>query len=209
MQRLTPFVAMCLVLAACADSENRTVKDTAPQPGRDTVRPLDDTVASTPGTDTATAGTPDCSVLSRTIPPLKQRRRVSQDLAELRYCGIDSFDYVYIVPNLFYSWASENEVAGKKMQYGDFISHLHDFHETESYTQLRERVKTLDSLRTVPFELKRLHAMKPVLGGLGFTEREWNMFSGFAATYPVPAGRKFTWGDMLDEFEKHNTPSPE
>ena len=152
---------------------------------------------------------PDCSVLKRLVPPSSMKEQTRRDLAELRLCRIDSFDFLYIVPNLFERWANEKEVQGEKVTYTDFVKHLEEFKTTDSYVQLRMRVSTLDSLRTVPFEQKKLHTLKPVLGRLGFTEEEWRMFAGFASTYPVPPGKSFTWGQMLDEFEKYSNTAPE
>ena len=147
----------------------------------------------------------DCSVLRRRIPDeKKQQEQIKSDLEELARCSIDSFDFIYVVPNLFPGWVSENHVQGfDTVTYGDFLNHLKEFKTTTAYVQLHERVNTLDSLKSTPYEPKKLYAMKPVLGKLGFTEPEWEMFYGFAGTYPIPAKRTFTWGDMLDAFDKY------
>ena len=147
----------------------------------------------------------DCSVLRRRVPSARQKEQLSRDLLELSHCGVDSFDYIYVVPNLFPGWMSENQVQGNdSITYGDFLKHLAEFKKTNAYVQLHDRVNTLDSLRSVAYDSKRVYYMKPVLGRLGFTEPEWEMFLGFSRTYPVPKKGIFTWGDMLDEFEKYS-----
>ena len=145
----------------------------------------------------------DCSVLSRKIPGESQQEAIRTDLRKLIHCGIDSFDFLYVVPNLFPGFVSENHVSGKKVTYGDFVTHVNEFKSTESYFQLHARVNTLDSLRTVRFDVNKLYTMKPTLGRLGFTEPEWEMFSGFARTYPVPKKGFYTWGDLLDAFDTY------
>jgi hypothetical protein len=66
---------------------------------------------------------------------------------------------------------------------------------------------SLDSVRSLPFDANRIEAMRATFGKLGMTEGEWNAFSGFARTYPVPENAKtvFTWGDMMDAFESYYT----
>lgn len=151
----------------------------------------------------------DCSVLHRRVPNAKNQEAIRKDLNELQHCGVDSFDFLYVVPNLFPGWLSENQVQGiDSVTYGDFMKHLTEFRKSPAYYQLHERVTTLDSLRTVAYDAKRVYYMKPVLGKLGFTEPEWEMFLGFSRTYPVPKGN-FTWGNMLDEFEKYSSKSPQ
>ncbi len=145
----------------------------------------------------------DCSVLSRKIPGESQQAAIRSDLGKLIHCGIDSFDFLYVVPNLFPGFVSENHVSGKKVTYGDFVTHVNEFKNTDSYYQLHVRVNTLDSLRTVKFDVNKLYTMKPTLGKLGFTEPEWQMFSGFARTYPVPKKGFYTWGDLLDAFDSY------
>jgi hypothetical protein len=151
----------------------------------------------------------DCSILRKRVADEKNQTQIKNDLNLLCACAIDSFDFLYVVPNLFPAWLSEKRVQGNdSVTYGDFVAHLKEFQKTDSYYKLHVQVETLDSLRTVAFDSKKIYTMKPVLGRLGFTEQEWNMFSGFAATYPVPKQKKvFTWGDMLDAFDKYN-PSP-
>lgn len=145
----------------------------------------------------------DCAVLNRSIPADSMQSTIRKDLAQLIHCGIDSFDFLYVVPNLFPGFVSENHVAGRKVSYGDFVKHVNEFKSTEAYDQLHMRVTTLDSLRSTKFDHSKLYTMKPTLGKLGFTEPEWDMFSGFANSYPVPKGGKFTWGDMLEAFDKY------
>lgn len=66
---------------------------------------------------------------------------------------------------------------------------------------MHAKIKTLDSLRSKPFDIHKVYAMKPTLGKLGFTQTEWEMFSGFAKSYPVPK-RCFYLGEMLEAFDK-------
>lgn len=145
----------------------------------------------------------DCSVLAKAIPPETEQEQIRRDLGKLIHCGIDSFDFLYVVPNLFPGFVSENHVSGKKVKYADFIKHLDEFKTTESYFQLHQRVSTLDSLRTIKFDVNKLYTMKPTLGKLGFTGPEWEMFSGFAKTYPAPKTGFYTWGDLLDAFDTY------
>lgn len=145
----------------------------------------------------------DCSVLNQRIPSDTAQNQIRNDIAKLMHCGIDSFDFLYVVPNLFPGWISEMRVSGnKKATYADFVNHVNEFKSTEAYPQLHIRVETLDSLRSTKYDATKLYASKSVLGRLGFTEPEWQMFSGFAKSYPIPKGR-FTWGDMLEAFDKY------
>jgi hypothetical protein len=205
------FPAILLTIFLLNGCTDEPVKE-APAPDSGITQPADtaqpaDTVAI--DTTSKTNGTYDCSVLRRAIPDVKYQKQISRDIAQLKLCGVDSFDFLYVVPNLFPGYASENQVAGKTVTYGDFVSHLNDFRKTNAYYELHMRVVTLDSLKTVPFESKKIYSMKPVLGRLGFTEQEWNMFSGFVRTYPIPEKQVFTWGDMLEEFEKYNNTAPQ
>ena len=145
----------------------------------------------------------DCSVLAKLIPRETEQEVIRRDLGKLINCGIDSFDFLYVVPNLFPGFVSENHVAGKKITYSDFLKHLNEFKTTDSYYQLHQRVNTLDCLRTIKFDVNKLYTMKPTLGRLGFTGPEWEMFSGFARTYPAPKKGFYTWGDMLDAFDTY------
>jgi hypothetical protein len=146
-------------------------------------------------------------VLNKIIPGESEQTVIRADLGKLIHCGIDSFDFLYVVPNLFPGYVSENHVSGKKVTYGDFVKHVDEFKTTDSYRQLHARVYTLDSLRTVKFDVTKLYTMKPTLGRLGFTEPEWQMFSGFARTYPVPKKGFYTWGDLLDAFDTYKPKS--
>jgi hypothetical protein len=153
-------------------------------------------------------GNKNCAVLYRNLPNLTDTLKVQTDLSELLNCGVDSFDFLYVVPNLFPNWASEKQYGSRvSATYGDFVKHLNEFRTTDSYVALKQRVVTLDSLRAAPFDKKKLYSMKPVLGKLGFTEPEWNQFSGFVNTFPIPDKKKMTWGDMLEEFEKYRPSS--
>lgn len=149
--------------------------------------------------------THDCSVLKKRIPPDSALEQLQYDLDELSFC-VDSFDFKYVIPNLLASWMSEERVKGNNsITYGDFVKHLNEFKTSEAYAQLHEQVMTLDSLRALPFEVNKLQLMRATFGKLGMTEPEWNAFSGFARTYPVPENAKtiFTWGDMMDAFESY------
>jgi hypothetical protein len=145
----------------------------------------------------------DCAVLNRKVPDDTNQNQIRRDLSQLVHCGVDSFDFLYVVPNLFPGFVSENHIQGKSVTYGEFVKHLNEFKGTPAYAQLHMRVSTLDSLRSTPFDASRIFAMKPTLGKLGFTEDEWDMFSGFANSYPVPKKGTFTWGNMLEAFDKY------
>lgn len=208
MQRLLLILLTGIFFTACtSDPKDDGLKDTA----RDTITVVSDTIpGDTLVSDSGKTQTViyDCSVLRRKIANLKNSNQIRRDLSDLSHCGVDSFDFLYVVPNLFPSWAGENAVKGNdSMTYRDFVDHLNEFRKTEAYYDLHARVQTLDSLRSVPFEVKKIAYMKPVLGKLGFTEPEWQMFSGFARTYPVPS-KNFTWGDMLEAFEKYSSTAP-
>ena len=147
----------------------------------------------------------DCSILTRKLPADTASRTFGEDIRQLYGCGVDSFDLVYVVPNLLPGFAGEQYIAGNtSATYGDFVKHLNEFKLTEAYAQLHVQVKTLDSLRSVSFNALQLPNMKPTFGRLGMTEPEWQQFSGFARTYPVPQNGVFTWGDMLNAFETYS-----
>lgn len=151
--------------------------------------------------------THDCSVLRKKIPSDSALEQLQYDLDELSFC-VDSFDFRYVVPNLLASWISEERVKGTRgITYGDFVKHLNEFKLTPAYAQLHDQVMSLDSVRSLPFDANRIPAMRETFGKLGMTEGEWNAFSGFARTYPVPENAKtvFTWGDMMDAFESYYT----
>lgn len=201
MRRLFPAFLFLLFAFSCTS-------DTETKPGTDSVR--DSSLVNNFPIDTfhvdsgSTSHTYyDCSVLSKTIPPDTDQEAIRRDLAQLIHCGIDSFDFLYVVPNLFPGFVSENHVSGKKVSYAEFVKHVNEFKSTEAYYQLHQRVQTLDSLRTTKFDQSKLYYMKPVLGRLGFTEPEWEMFSGFARTYPVPKKGFLYWGELLDAFDKY------
>jgi hypothetical protein len=208
MHYLFAFLFVFVLASSCTDepSQHKSGDDSMI-----TITGNDTNSVAADSSDTAqTAGKYDCSVLRRRVPSAKQKEQLSRDLLELSHCGIDSFDYIYVVPNLFPGWMSENQVQGNdSITYGDFLKHLAEFKKTNAYVQLHDRVNTLDSLRSVAYDGKRVYYMKPVLGRLGFTEPEWEMFLGFSRTYPVPKKGIFTWGDMLDEFEKYSNQNPQ
>ncbi len=145
----------------------------------------------------------DCSILKKKIPADTELDQMQFDLQELKFC-VDSFDFRYVVPNLMSSWLSEERVSGNtSITYNDFVKHLNEFKTTEAYYQLHAQITVLDSLRSTPFSANRIDAMRGTFGKLGMTEPEWNAFSGFARTYPVPDKAVFTWGDMMDAFESY------
>lgn len=145
----------------------------------------------------------DCSILKKKIPGDNELDQMQYDLQELKFC-VDSFDFRYVIPNLLSSWLSEERVKGPStVTYNDFLKHLNEFKTTEAYYQLHEQISTLDSLRASPFDASKIAAMRPTFGQLGMTEQEWNAFSGFARTYPVPEKANFSWGDMMDAFESY------
>ncbi len=147
----------------------------------------------------------DCSILKKKIPADSALEQLSYDLDELAYC-VDSFDFVYIVPNLLASWLSEERVKGTQgLTYNDFILHMNEFKSTPAYAELHERTMTLDSVRSLPFDATKIQTMQATFGKLGMTGPEWNALSGFAKTYPVPdkSQKIFTWGDMMDAFETY------
>jgi hypothetical protein len=201
MRRLLPAFLFLLFAFACTpDSPVKTGKDSLP----------DSALVNNSGIDTfhvdsgsTTQTYYDCSVLNKKIPSDSDEQVIRHDLAQLVHCGIDSFDFLYVVPNLFPGFVSENHVSGKKVTYGEFVKHVDEFRTTDAYRQLHQRVETLDSLRHSRYDHAKLYMMKPVLGKLGFTEPEWEMFYGFANTYEVPKNRHITWGELLDEFDKY------
>ncbi|MBI3511948.1 MAG: hypothetical protein HY064_14915 [Bacteroidetes bacterium] len=148
----------------------------------------------------------NCSVLKRRIPDEKNEVQIKTDINDLSHCGVDSFDLLYVIPNLFPGYVNENHIQGfDTITYGDFLKHMNDFKATPAYAQLHEKVKTLDSLKATLYDPHKLYTMKPVLGKLGFTQEEWDMFSGFATTYPIADKKTFTWNDMLNAFDKYSS----
>ncbi|MDQ3110664.1 MAG: hypothetical protein M3R17_12290 [Bacteroidota bacterium] len=202
MRQLLPFCLFFMLLCSCTSDPDTKTR------GTDSV--IDTTLITNNFTDTfrvdngdTTQTYYDCSVLSRIIPAETEQATIRNDLNTLAHCGIDSFDFLYVVPNLFPGFVSEKQVSGKKPTYGEFVKELNEFKTTDAYFQLHTRVVTLDSLRSTKYDKTKLYAMKPTLGKLGFTGPEWEMFSGFARTYPIPEKGRFTWGDMLEAFEKY------
>ncbi|HET6993318.1 MAG TPA: hypothetical protein VFJ43_18430 [Bacteroidia bacterium] len=196
---------LSIVIALICSCTNDQVVDHS---GKDSIPDTANTVANNNDTFHVDSGNVsntyyDCSVLNRKIPADSNQKQLRNDLAQLVHCGIDSFDFLYVVPNLFPGFVSENHVQGKTITYGDFVKHVNEFKASPAYAQLHTKVQTLDSLRSTPFDVTKVYAMKPTLGKLGFTEPEWEMFSGFAQTYPVPKKGVFTWGNMLEAFDKY------
>lgn len=211
MSRLFPLLFFTWFIAGCTP-EDKPVNTV------DTTKHDSDVIADTAHHDSTavindSSGTPvkvyDCSILRKRIPKLENDAQIQKDLATLSHCGIDSFAMEYIVPNLFPGFVNEKQIAGNdSLTYNDFMKHLREFEMTDAYVQLHAHVRTLDSLRLVKYDVKKLYVMKPVLGQLGFTADEWAMFEGFVKTYPAPS-RNYTWGQMLDDFEKYSSKNPE
>lgn len=208
MHRFRFFILITVFISACtSDPKDDGKIDSA---GDSVLTRTDTTNRDTIHSDSGSAQdlNYDCSVLCRRIANLKKSAQIQRDLSDLAHCGVDSFDFLYVVPNLFPAWAGENAVQGNdSLTYNDFVDHLNEFRKTDAYYDLHTRVNTLDSLRAVRFDVRKIYTMKPVLGKLGFTEPEWQMFSGFSQTYPVPS-KNFTWGDMLEAFEKYSSTAP-
>ncbi|HEU4718778.1 MAG TPA: hypothetical protein VFU15_13130 [Bacteroidia bacterium] len=196
MQKTILSAFLLFALASCSNDKSTKV------PGDSSVTDTGKVAVSD------TAPKDECAIRKKRIPKNYPQDSIDKDLIGLSRCGIDSFDYLYVVPNLFPAWLSERRVVGDTVTYGDFIEHLEKFRTTDSYYKLHLKVATLDSLKTIPFQKKDIYRMKPLLGQLGFTEGEWDMFSGFAVTYPVPDPKHFSWGDMLDAFEKYKSTRP-
>jgi hypothetical protein len=199
---LTVFL-FCFTIVSCGD--DKPVKeidvDTPEVVVTDSADFITDTIVNSNGDKIVVRH--DCSILRKKIPADSSLDQLQYDLSELRYC-VDSFDFRYVVPNLLTSWLSEERVKGNgNVTYGDFKKHLEEFKTTESYYLLHVQITTLDSLRSIPFDASKLQSMKPTFGKLGMTEPEWNAFSGFARTYPVPPKVVFTWGDMMEAFESY------
>jgi hypothetical protein len=210
MTRIFPICLFLFFLAGCATEEPRSdgidsLKhdslngDTArtDSTNKDSTLSISDSV-------NGNAHTSDCRILNKIIPKLENDAQIQKDLEALRNCSVDSFDMLYVVPNLFPGYVSRYQLQGiDTITYGDFLQHMRDFEMTdaEAYHQIHVQVKRLDSLRATTFDVKKLYAMKSVLGQLGFDQTEWDMFEGFVKTYPVPS-KKYTWGQMLDDFEK-------
>ncbi|HTF04575.1 MAG TPA: hypothetical protein VK826_11140 [Bacteroidia bacterium] len=198
-----PVFFFLFLFAACTDDKpaGNNGADTPQVVTTDTNSILVDTIVTADGKQILVKH--DCSILKKRIPSDSELDQLQYDLQELGYC-VDSFDFRYVVPNLLSSWLSEERVKGNAtVTYNDFIVHLDEFKTTEAYSQLHMQITTLDSLRSTPFDANKIAAMRETFGKLGMTEPEWNAFSGFARTYPVPPKSVFTWGDMMDAFEAY------
>lgn len=197
-------IATLFLLAACSNDPKSVEGDTVDTPQvviSDSGSAQIDTITTADGKQVILRH--DCTILRKKIPGDSELDQMQYDLQELRFC-VDSFDFRYVVPNLLSSWLSEERVQGSTtVTYGDFVKHLNEFKTTEAYFQLHEQITTLDSLRSVSFDASKLNSMRSTFGKLGMTEPEWNAFSGFARTYPVPTKGVFTWGDMMDAFESY------
>ncbi|MGL5888463.1 MAG: hypothetical protein ACRC3B_01180, partial [Bacteroidia bacterium] len=144
----------------------------------------------------------DCSILRRRVVNDPTGKRLLNDLRLMTACGLDSFDFIYVVPNLGLDYITHEQMTGNdSLTYGDVLKHINEFKTTGTYTQLKNQVMTLDSLKSVQFKPREIERMKPVMGRLGFTEPEWLSFSKFASTYPVPKDRQISWGEMLEAFD--------
>ncbi|MFM2018957.1 MAG: hypothetical protein RL007_2613 [Bacteroidota bacterium] len=203
MIRFLSIFALSLFFISCGEDKpkEKVTVDTPEVVIADSADFISDTIVDASGKQVIIKH--DCSILRKRIPADSSLDQLQYDLSELRYC-VDSFDFRYVVPNLLTSWLSEERVKGNtKITYGDFKKHLEEFKATESYYLLHVQVTTLDSLRSIPFDAAKLPSMKPTFGKLGMTEPEWNAFSGFARTYPLPQKEVFTWGDMMEAFESY------
>ncbi len=144
-----------------------------------------------------------CAVLKRTIAGDTQQDQLRRDLAELRLCGLDSFDLLYVVPNLMPGYLLEQESKTSiRPTYGNFLNHVREFRQSNSYKQLHDNVMTLDSLQALTYNPKKLNALKPSFGRLGMTEPEWRAFSAFVRDWEPPKNQKTTWRDAFDAFER-------
>jgi hypothetical protein len=206
MKYLPVFFFLALFAFSCNEDhpQGETRIDTQPDfAAVDTPLIMIDTIISEDGTPVIVRH--DCSILRKRIPSDSALEELQYDLDELAFC-VDSFDFTYVVPNLLASWLSEERVKGTTgITYGDFVEHLKEFKTTVAYAQLHDQVMTLDSVRSLPFDVAKIADMRQTFGQLGMTEPEWNALSGFARTYPVPDKSKtiFTWGDMMDAFESY------
>ncbi|MCA6365405.1 MAG: hypothetical protein IM638_20405 [Bacteroidetes bacterium] len=201
MKKFLLLAALLGLLAACTDTK----------PGTPDYSLRRDTVSDTTGqavwlhSDSTTDGRSqnDCSILRRRVRVDATGKKLLADLRLMTACGLDSFDFVYVVPNLALDFITfEQQNGNDTLTYGDVLKHINEFKTTGTYTQLKQQVMTLDSLRSVRFERKQMEKMKPVMGRLGFTEPEWLAFTKFASTYPLPKERPISWGEMLEAFDK-------
>lgn len=201
MKYLAVFFLIFLTASCTEDPPVNNLADTPIIAIQDTASMLSDTIITEDGKQVIVKH--DCSILKKKIPGDNELDQMQYDLQELRFC-VDSFDFRYVVPNLLSSWLSEERVKGTtSVTYNDFVKHLNEFKTTEAYFQLHVQITTLDSLRSTQFDANKIPAMRTTFGKLGMTEPEWNAFSGFARTYPVPSKEIFTWGDMMDAFESY------
>ncbi|MGL4598314.1 MAG: hypothetical protein ACRCYO_12330 [Bacteroidia bacterium] len=182
---------LVLFFAACSPSSP------SPQNGDSIADSLPDTLAGRVNENDS------CAVLKRTIASDTSRMQLGRDLAALRLCGLDSFDLLYVVPNLMPGYLLDQESkTSKRPTYGSFLNHLREFRDTDSYKQLHDNVMTLDSLQALPYNPKKLVALKPSFGRLGMTEPEWQAFSAFVRDWEAPKNQKTTWRDAFDAFER-------
>jgi hypothetical protein len=201
MKQFLLLASLLWLLAACTDTKPGTPEDSL---NRDT---LSDTTGQTVWlhSDSTNAARiqNDCSILRRRVRVDPTGKKLLADLRLMTACGLDSFDFVYVVPNLALDYITYQQQTGNDtLTYGDVLKHINEFKTTGTYTQLKQQVMTLDSLRSVRFERKQMEKMKPVMGRLGFTEPEWLAFTKFAATYPLPKERPISWGELLEAFDK-------
>lgn len=201
MKQFLLLATLLWLLAACTDTK----------PGKPDDTLNSDSVADTTGeavwlhSDSSTGARRqnDCSILRRRVRVDATGKKLLADLRLMTACGLDSFDFVYVVPNLALDFITFQQQTGNDtLTYGDVLKHINEFKTTGTYTQLKQQVMTLDSLRSVRFERKQMEKMKPVMGRLGFTEPEWLAFTKFASTYPLPKERSMSWGEMLEAFDK-------
>ncbi|MCU0432659.1 MAG: hypothetical protein MUC87_04325 [Bacteroidia bacterium] len=200
MKQFLLLASLLWLLAACTETKPETPADSL----------KGDSVTNTAGqsvwlqSDTSRTARKqnDCSILRKRVVTDATGKRLLADLRLMTACGLDSFDFVYVVPNLALDYITFQQQTGNdSLTYGDVLKHIKEFKTSGTYTQLKQQVMTLDSLRSVRFERKNMDKMKPVMGRLGFTEPEWLAFTKFAATYPLPKERAMSWGEMLEAFD--------
>lgn len=204
--RLSGYVSLLILLVgnSCTNKSQQPDSDTVPDSSSNL---FPDTSSKTLITDSIQSGlneakTYDCSILNQKVNYTRGNEQWMRNMRLLVNCGIDSFDLVYIVPNLVPRFVEEAVLKNQKtLTYSDIVNHIHEFKSSGEYTQLYRQVMTLDSLRALPFSAKDIDRIKPVLGRLGFSELEWESFLQFAKTYPLPKDKRMSWRDMLDAYD--------
>lgn len=199
MKRLLLFLTLTfLVITSCTDDVPKGNK----VPGDSITDTTSDEVLLNLDTSTQGKKQNDCSILRRRVVNDPTGKRLLNDLRLMTACGLDSFDFIYVIPNLGLDYITHEQMSGNdSLTYGDVLKHINEFKLTGTYTELKHQVMTLDSLRSVEFKPREMERMKPIMGRLGFTEPEWLAFSKFATTYPMPKDRRMSWGEILEAFD--------